>query len=34
MTHEEFLHKGRPACMGHPPEKPKNSKNGDDAEIA
>ena len=31
MTHKEFLDKGRPACMGHPPEKPDQSKiKGDD----
>jgi hypothetical protein len=30
MTHKEFLDKGRPACMGHPPEKPNRSKIEDD----
>ena len=31
MTHKEFLdNKGRPACMGRSPEKPKQSKNEDD----
>jgi len=28
MTHKEFLAKGRPACMGHPPEKPKGDDEG------
>jgi hypothetical protein len=26
MTHQEFLKNGRPACMGHPPEKSDPSK--------
>ena len=25
-THQDFLNKGRPACMGHPQEKPEQSK--------
>jgi protein-arginine kinase activator protein McsA len=31
MTHKEFLEKGRPACMGRPPEK-SNRKIDDDDE--
>jgi protein-arginine kinase activator protein McsA len=36
MTHKEFLDKGRPACMGHPPEKAERSKTEEDGgpEIA
>jgi protein-arginine kinase activator protein McsA len=30
MTHRDFLNKGRPACMGIPPEKPEQSKIEDD----
>jgi hypothetical protein len=30
MNHKEFLERRRPACMGHPPEKPDQSKIDDD----
>jgi hypothetical protein len=33
MTHKEFLDKGRPACMGHPPEKP-DQKDNDEPGLA
>jgi hypothetical protein len=26
MNHRDFLNKGRPACMGRPPEKAERSK--------
>jgi hypothetical protein len=34
MTHKEFLDKGQPACMGHPPEKPDQKKHNDEPELA
>jgi hypothetical protein len=30
MSHQDFLNKGRPACMDHLPEKPDKSKNNED----
>ncbi len=33
-THQDFLNKGGPACMGHPQEKPEQSKIEDDPKIA
>ena len=33
-THQDFLNKRRPACMGHPQEKPEQSKIEDDPKIA
>jgi len=34
MTHKEFLDKGRPACMGHLPEKPDHKKDNDEPGLA